>query len=810
MRICTLIKYFFSIVCPTATTDERRHSDSMFASEVLSISDLIRRATDLLKLQANEANTVLPSIPSEEWVRLQFVPNNHTVATAALFTGKLGVGRAIQTRTMRKSHKDQHWVNACTRYCLEWMVELRALTNGVEFFGQDDKAKIPVGDGVPISTGVRPNNRTSIVDVDSTPLQACDHDFHVGSLVCSAILRCNIPKSIGDSFFIGGSTDGYGQLFYTLRDAVFDPSKVFDHTSQLIYSLKEEELNPFVLVLQTDGGPDHSIKFLTTKMALLALFIVMDLDHLLVLRGAPNGSAYNKIERAMSMANGALTNVSTKRAVMPKWAEDKIKSCNSMSAIREKASEVLAAKRNAIAGLKEMHLRYGMRCIQTWVNSGLRRMFAEYLIDGDKMEALVKATTMVTNICNLVCSFLGLPSDCGIEMGDVSGVIETREGLVQTRSTTIGDSVSMSKRKKLLEIASRDLQKAWSASVQAPIDAINSRLARILISGRPAEVVPRVNLSIEESLHSTLKTIDDQYDPNYSAAKDLEKMPGIKKYLQTHTVILPYSISFVKCDDPSCSCKPYRSPQDVRKLALQRQPTPKRDTTNKNRTGHFLKRKDALLLANDNNSAVSDLSDLPSKADEKETSADGKAKRDRDADVCKALSLRSWDAKKVRMIARCYNCGKGRCIFSPLKNDAYFNAVGEHKRTLESVDYRHSCGDLIFADEHPTAKIITQRLNLTCESKMEKEYYNPGERDLVTVDVCIHCGEEGGSDFLYNQKELEAMKKSGGKMCYPICKLCLAEGKKIETYTKKKTNQTQKRKEDLANKNAGASKRRKG
>ena len=149
-------------------------------------------------------------------------------------------------------------------------------------------------------------------------------------------------------------------------------------------------------------------------------------------------------------------------------------------------------------------------------------------------------------------------------------------------------------------------------------------------------------------------------------------------------------------------------------------------------------------------------------------------------------------------------------MLPPLKNEDYFNALGEFKRTLEAVDYRYSCGDLIFPDDHPTAKIITQRVNLTCESKIEKEYYNPGERELVTVDVCIHCGDEGGSDYLYKQKELESMNKSGGKQCYPICKLCLAEGKKIVSYTKKKTNQVQKRKENQASKNAEASKRRKG
>ena len=57
--------------------------------------------------------------------------------------------------------------------------------------------------------------------------------------------------------------------------------------------------------------------------------------------------------------------------------------------------------------------------------------------------------------------------------------------------------------------------------------------------------------------------------------------------------------------------------------------------------------------------------------------------------------------------------------------------------------------------------------------------------------------------------ELESMNKTGGKCCYPICKLCLNAGKKIEVYKSKRMNVTQKRTEDRSNTAAKASKRRK-
>ena len=108
-------------------------------------------------------------------------------------------------------------------------------------------------------------------------------------------MAIQLSQEIGGLFFIGDSKDGFGKIYYTLRDSIFD----LDHTSQLIDALDLDTLTPFVLVLQTDGGPDHSIKFLTTKLASLALFVKLDLDHFLVLCGAPNGSAFNTIERAI-------------------------------------------------------------------------------------------------------------------------------------------------------------------------------------------------------------------------------------------------------------------------------------------------------------------------------------------------------------------------------------------------------------------------------------------------------------------------------------------------------------------------------
>ena len=69
---------------------------------------------------------------------------------------------------------------------------------GLSFFGQDDKAKIAVGDKEAVSTGVRANNK-GIVAVGES-LLALDHDFHAANIVTSSTLRCNIPNEVSGSF----------------------------------------------------------------------------------------------------------------------------------------------------------------------------------------------------------------------------------------------------------------------------------------------------------------------------------------------------------------------------------------------------------------------------------------------------------------------------------------------------------------------------------------------------------------------------------------------------------------------------------
>ena len=52
----------------------------------------------------------------------------------------------------------------------------------------DDKAKIPCGDSVPVSTGVRASKKGIVAVDDENALKAMDHDFHVANIIPSVTL----------------------------------------------------------------------------------------------------------------------------------------------------------------------------------------------------------------------------------------------------------------------------------------------------------------------------------------------------------------------------------------------------------------------------------------------------------------------------------------------------------------------------------------------------------------------------------------------------------------------------------------------
>ena len=195
----------------------------------------------------------------------------------------------------------------------------------------DDKAVIPVGEyNNPVSTGVRGHNRVlAPCGPDAPILTASDHDYHVSGIIPSVALATKIPKEHSESFF-------NGQIHVTLKEKVFQPSSPVRHACELMDIIldkeeTEDEIN--ILILYSDGGPDHRPTFETVKLSYLILFLEFDLDMLAAFRTAPMHSWMNPAERVMSLLNLALQHCSLQRGDMQDW-EGSMKNKTSMAAIR--------------------------------------------------------------------------------------------------------------------------------------------------------------------------------------------------------------------------------------------------------------------------------------------------------------------------------------------------------------------------------------------------------------------------------------------------------------------------------------------
>lgn len=87
------------------------------------------------------------------------------------------------------------------------------------------------------------------------------------------------------------------------KDAVFEPSSALRHSTELYSILIPKIGNKSVLFVYTDGGPDHRLTFFSVQLTLVALFLNLNLDLLVVGRTAPNHSWRNPVERIMSVIN---------------------------------------------------------------------------------------------------------------------------------------------------------------------------------------------------------------------------------------------------------------------------------------------------------------------------------------------------------------------------------------------------------------------------------------------------------------------------------------------------------------------------
>ena len=307
-----------------SAVDERRHGNVCHFSKYISVPDLITET-------AKELPENTP-IPSESTVLFSFVPRNTHAKAAKLYTSRVPLQFKVQTRQLRVSHIDEHFCAAIFKYTREYAVQFR---EEVTFVCVDDKSKVDFGEpGLAVQTGVR--GKKSIVPVGLT-LSALDHDVQSkGSITPSVCLSVKVPDDISGSFYNGQVTVSY-------KDSVFEGSNPFRHAVEMEHILRQNELKP-ILILYSDGGPDHRLTYHSVKLALIILFKRLGLDTLIAARTAPGHSWLNPAERIMSVLNIGLQNVALMREESSSSMEGVLRTANSMSDIRTKAGKTEGLK----------------------------------------------------------------------------------------------------------------------------------------------------------------------------------------------------------------------------------------------------------------------------------------------------------------------------------------------------------------------------------------------------------------------------------------------------------------------------------
>ncbi|GBC46844.1 hypothetical protein GLOIN_2v1782174 [Rhizophagus irregularis DAOM 181602=DAOM 197198] len=258
-------------------------------------------------------------IPHKQWIHLQFWPKNPQNNTSLQYTGRLQVKFMVQIRQLRIEHED-----ALFRY----LKELAVILSGFSWLVfLDDKHRCKVGEpGFPVAAVDR--GRSVLVSQEESFVVA-DHDFTKTGLIPSVTMLCDIPSDMEGSFY-------RGQVNIGLKDPIFESSTPMRHAELYDILINSQQGHHYLLVY-TDGGSDHQLRFLRVQLSWICLFLALDLDYFVAVRTPPGHSWKNPVERIMSILNLGLQSVGLMRQEMGQEFEHLIEGCNTMEAICEAA-----------------------------------------------------------------------------------------------------------------------------------------------------------------------------------------------------------------------------------------------------------------------------------------------------------------------------------------------------------------------------------------------------------------------------------------------------------------------------------------
>ena len=219
--------------------------------------------------------------------------------------------------------------NALYLYAREMILAFKEFST---FISTDDKNKIKVGE--PNCPTAAVTRGKKVLVAEGQVLQAADHDFASITLTPTVILLYDVPEKIDGSWYRGQ------RPAVRLKITATEPSTAIRNAAEIKevllskYVCKEEV--PPILIMYTDGGPEHRTTFLTVKPAAIYLYKSLNLDMILHLRTAPGHSYRNPPERVNCIQNLGLYGIGSMRQQVyehPEF-EKKISNCNNISQVR--------------------------------------------------------------------------------------------------------------------------------------------------------------------------------------------------------------------------------------------------------------------------------------------------------------------------------------------------------------------------------------------------------------------------------------------------------------------------------------------
>ena len=195
----------------------------------------------------------------------------------------------------------------------------------VAFVYTDDKHKISVGEpGTPIASV--PRGKQVIVGRNEV-FWVADHDFAKLSLIPTTILINEVPSTVDGSWYRGTLYVGVKVTALQSSTALRNAMEISDC---LILKYGSKEAVPPVLIVYSDGGPEHRTTFLSVKIAMIAL------SKLLLSRTTPGHSWANPAEKINYILNLGLYGIGAMRTESSDVKfEASLKRCNGLEDIRK-------------------------------------------------------------------------------------------------------------------------------------------------------------------------------------------------------------------------------------------------------------------------------------------------------------------------------------------------------------------------------------------------------------------------------------------------------------------------------------------